>query len=260
MKNYYPGNSYVTPTDKLGRKVLTRFGLFIRIMKVVIESRRKAISGEYDDDAWNLSSYKMLRCFEKSGITSHFSGMDNIEKPKQPVVFIGNHMSLAETFLLPGIIVPRKKVTFVVKKELCEYPLFGPIMRSRNPIAVNRKNSKKDFMTVMNDGVEKLKSGVSLIIFPQSTRMGHFSAKNFNTIGIKLARKAGVPIIPFALRTDCWKNGLILKDFGSVKPERDVFIEFSEPIDITGNGKNEHQMVIDFIKSRLLEWDCPIND
>ena len=260
MRNYYPGDKYDTPSDQLGRKVWSRFGLFMRIMKVVIESRRKAICGEYDDSAWNLSSFKMLRCFEKSGIPCHFKGMDNIENVKQPVVFIGNHMSIAETFLLPGIIAPRKKVTFVVKQELCDYPLFGPIMRSRNPIAVNRKNSKKDFITVMNDGVKKLKSGVSLIIFPQSTRMGHFSSKNFNTIGIKLARKAGVPVIPFALRTDCWGNGVFLKDFGPVNPKRDVFIEFSKSIDISGNGKNEHQLVIDFIKSKLHEWDCPIND
>jgi len=45
-------------------------------------------------------------------------------------------------------------------------------------------------------------------------------------------------------------NGLLLKDFGPVYPDRDVFIEFSNPIDVVGNGKKEHQIVIDFIKRR----------
>jgi len=227
-------------------------------MRVVFETRRKVLNGKYDDSEWNESSYGMLGCFEESGIPCHFKGMDNIDSVDGPVIFIGNHMSTAETFLLPSIIVPRKKITFIVKKALMDYPVFGPIMRSRNPIAVGRKNSKEDFLEVMTAGLEKLKAGISIVIFPQSTRMGTFSPKHFNTIGIKLARKAGVSVIPFALRTDCWGNGVLLKDFGPVRTDRDVFIEFSSPMKVKDNGKAEHAKVIEFIKTKLKEWDCNI--
>ena len=258
MKNYYPGDIYDTPPEKLGKKVFFRFNFYRRIMRVVFETRRKVLNNKYDDSEWNESSYDMLRCFEDSGIPCHFRGMNNINSSNGATVFIGNHMSTAETFLLPSIILPRKKITFIVKKDLMDYPVFGPIMRSRSPIAVGRKNSKEDFVAVMTAGIEKLKAGISLVIFPQSTRMENFSPRHFNSIGIKLAKKAGVPVIPFALRTDCWGNGALLKDFGPVRTDRDVYIEFASPFKITGNGKEDHSQVIDLIKSRLTEWDCSI--
>ena len=45
---------------------------------------------------------------------------------KDPVIFIGNHMSTLETFVLPWIILPHRPLTFVVKRELLGYPLFPP--------------------------------------------------------------------------------------------------------------------------------------
>ncbi len=62
------------------------------------------------------------------------------------------------------------KVTFVVKESLVKHPLFGDVMRSRNPIVVGRTDPRKDFEAVMNEGAEKLSKGISIIIFPQSTQ------------------------------------------------------------------------------------------
>ncbi|MBN1865122.1 MAG: 1-acyl-sn-glycerol-3-phosphate acyltransferase [Victivallales bacterium] len=260
MVNHYPGNSYHTPADNardfLDRLLLgTRWYFYFNIMRVVLDARRYSIEGRYDDDAWVESSYRMLRCHERCGAHCHFMGLDNISLTNEPAIFIGNHMSTAETFLMPSIIVPRKKVTFVVKKNLLDYPLFGSIMRTRDPVAVSRRDPKEDFKAVMSQGKEKLGFGTSLVIFPQSTRMQQFSPKNFNTIGIKLAKSTGVPIVPFALKTDFWGKGWLLKDFGPVNRSNQVYIEFGEPFRVAGNGKEEHQRIIDFIKSRLEEWE-----
>jgi 1-acyl-sn-glycerol-3-phosphate acyltransferase len=259
MNNYYPGNEYHTPEsmerDFLDKLFLgTRAYFYSLIFNVTLQAHRLAVRGEYDDSAWIESSYAMRVCHERCGAKCHFTELTKIEEREGPVVFIGNHMSTSETFLLPAIIVPRKKVTFVVKKNLLTYPMFGPVMKSRNPIVVGRRDPKEDFKVVMNDGVERLRNGVSVVVFPQSTRMAEFKPEQFNSIGVKLARKAGVPVVPFALKTDFWSNGAILKECGPIHRDRDVFIRFAPPMDVAGSGKDVHASIIDFIQEQLREW------
>ena len=259
MNNYYPGDEYHTPEsmerdfwDKLF--LGTRAYFYSQIFKVTLDAHRLAVRGEYDDSAWVESSYAMRVSHERCGAKCHFTGLNHIDERDGPVVFIGNHMSTSETFLLPAMIVPRKRVTFVVKRNLLTYPLFGPVMRSRNPIVVGRRDPKEDFKAVMSDGVERLRSGVSVVVFPQSTRMAEFKPEQFNSIGVKLAKKAGVPIVPIALKTDFWSNGVILKECGPIRREREVFIHFASPMDVTGSGKEAHTAIIEFIQERLREW------
>jgi 1-acyl-sn-glycerol-3-phosphate acyltransferase len=105
-------------------------------------------------------------------------------------------------------------VTFVVKKSLLNYPYLGPVLASREPLAIGRTNPREDFMTVMEGGKKHLSQGRSVIIFPQGSRKPIVEETDFNTLGVKLARKAGVPIIPIALKTDVWGEGTIIKDIG----------------------------------------------
>ena len=134
--------------------------------------------------------------------------MDNITKIPDPVLFIANHMSTLETMILPCIISPLRKVTFVVKESLVKHPLFGDVMRSRNPIIVGRTDPRKDLEAVMTGGMELLSKGISIIIFPQSTRNVEFKPEEFNSLGVKLAKKAGVQVVPIALKTD---SGVMVK-------------------------------------------------
>ena len=93
--------------------------------------------------------------------------MENITKSPGSVLFISNHMSTLETMILPSIIGPHKELTFVVKESLVKHPLFGDVMRSRNPIVVGRTDPRKDLEAVMNGGVDLLNNGISIVIFPQ---------------------------------------------------------------------------------------------
>jgi 1-acyl-sn-glycerol-3-phosphate acyltransferase len=171
-----------------------------------------------------------------------------------PCVFIANHMSVLETFILPGLIQPQRDVTFVVKASLIDYPLFRHVMRSRNPIVVGRANPRQDLRTVLEEGQKRLNSQVSIVIFPQTTRSIEFEPGDFNTLGIKLAKRARVPVVPIALKTDAWGLGGKLKDFGKIRPAKTVHICFGEPLRVKGSGKEEHRIVVDFITSKLKEW------
>ncbi|OGU55039.1 MAG: glycerol acyltransferase [Ignavibacteria bacterium RBG_13_36_8] len=228
---------------------------FKHLLWILIYCNRMARKGIYDKYNWVASSLDVLNRLEEVGIKFHVTGMINLSKFEGPAVFISNHMSTLETMVLPGIIQPIKHVLFVIKQELANYPLFGPIARSADPILVGRENPREDLKIVLEQGSEKLSNGKSIIIFPQRTRSIYFDEKSFNTLGVKLAKRNNVHVVPIALFTNAWDNGKLIKDVGKIDPNKEVKISFGEPMRIQGNGSDEHEKIVDYIKSKLISWD-----
>ncbi len=260
MKGYFASTSYHTPEKEhpsMWDKIIlnSRIYFAFRYGGTVLRTRKEAIRKVYDTKAWADSSFEIMQYLEKAGGRFHITGMENINKSEGPVLFISNHMSTLETMILPCIIAPHREVTFVVKDSLVKHPLFGDVMRSRNPIVVGRTDPRKDFEAVMNGGMELLSKGISIIIFPQSTRSVEFKPEEFNSLGVKLAKKAGVQVVPIAIKTDFWGNGKLIKELGPLDNKKPIHIKFGEPFSITGNGKEENQKIIDFIQSNLEVWN-----
>ena len=259
MKAFFKSDSYHTD-EKTPRALMDRLLLNTRLyfmgnfINVILKSRSLALKGQYDSEAWASSSYDILKFTEECGGRFHITGLENLQKCQGPVVFISNHMSTLEPMIFPCIIAPQMKVTYIVKDSLVKHPFFGPIIRSRDPIVVSRSNSREDLLTVMNKGQVLLAEGTSIIVFPQSTRRADFSPKDLNSLGVKLASKAKVQVVPIAIKTDFWKNGKYLRDLGPIDRSKPIHIAFGEPISIDGSGKEEHKQVVDFIGSHLDMW------
>ena len=258
QKGYFESDTYDTSERKLNlwQELFFHNRLYFtyKFSIVVLRSRKQARSGVYDDTAWANSSIYIFRFIERAGGRYHITGMENIAKESEPVLFIANHMSTLETMVLPGLIAPHRRTTFVVKESLVRHPLFGDVMRSRDPIVVGRTDPRKDLEAVMNGGMELLSKGISIVIFPQSTRSVEFRPGEFNTLGVKLAKKAGVKVVPVALKTDFWGNGKFIRELGPLDSRKTIYIKFGEPFPVTGTGKEENQKIIDFIQSSLKEW------
>ncbi len=229
-------------------------GFYARFAGYVCSGSHRARRGLYGDADWSANSLEVLRALETVGVRFEITGVDRFSRLEGPCVFIGNHMSTLEAFVLPSIIQPLKRVAFVVKKSLVEYPVFGHLMRSRDPIVVGRTNPREDLQAVFEGGAERLRSGISIVVFPQKTRSPLFDPAAFNSIGIKLAKRAQVPVVPLALKTDAWGNGAHLKDFGKISPAKVVHFAFGEPLRVQGNGAAEHHQVIEFIREHLISW------
>ena len=259
QKGYFDTETYHTPVKKnltIKERILldSRLYFTLKYASVVLRTRKEAIRKLYDTKAWTDSSLEILRFIENAGGVFDITGMENITKPAGSVLFISNHMSTLETMVLPSIIGPLKELTFVVKESLVKHPLFGDVMKSRNPIVVGRTDPRKDLEAVMNGGVELLRSGISIVIFPQSTRSVEFKPEEFNSLGVKLAKKADVDIVPIALKTDFWGNGKWIKELGPIDHKKHIHIKFGEPMRVSGNGKEENQKIIDFIVASLQQW------
>jgi 1-acyl-sn-glycerol-3-phosphate acyltransferase len=250
-------NQYQTTPKDTGwfRKTFPSLCFYKKVLGVVQRAASLAKKGNYHDSDWCRSSYDTLKALESIGIHARVDNLQNLISLKEPCIVIGNHMSALETFLLPYLICPHKKLTFVIKEALISYPVFKHVMISRNPVVVGRSNPKQDFMTVLNEGVKRIEEGYTVVVFPQTTRMLEFDRSLFNSIGVKLARKAGVPVVPLALKTDCWGNGTLVKDLGRIDPNKNIHFEFGNPMSIEGNGKNQQETVIAHIENCLTRWN-----
>lgn len=264
MKNHtdYPisfaGQSeYKTDRTKINSSFLGRRLFYPRMIRIVAESNLFTKKNLYNRYNWVASSLYTIRAMEKAGLDIHVEGIDNLSKFEGPAVFVGNHMSTLETLALPTFIQPIKSVVYVIKEELTRYPLFGAVAAARHPILVGRENPREDLQIVLNEGSAKLQEGRSVIIFPQKTRSAFFDASTFNSLGIKLAKRNDVHVVPLALLTDAWENGKIVKEFGKLDTSKTVHFAFGEPFKVETNGTKENQTVIEFIQSKLKEWGRP---
>jgi len=254
------GSEYTTPPTHEKSWVLTpSLYFFIRLAGVVYRDGRRAKRRSYTGEDWIRASINILQYLEDAGISVQIEGLHNIARESGPVVFVSNHMSTLETLILPGVIHPRKSTTFVVKESLMEYPYFQHILRSRDPIVVGRTNPREDLVTVLQGGAARLRQGISIILFPQTTRREVFDPDAFNTLGVKLAARNSVSVVPLALVTDAWPNGKIFKDVAKLRTENTVHFAFGAPLNARGKGAEAHSRVVEFIRSKLLEWnreDC----
>ena len=256
MKHLTTQSSYKTsktPICWFARKFATSI-FYVKMFHVVLTASKFSKKGEYTGQRWIQSSLDIVNALESVGGSFE---MQNIAVHRQldtPCVFIANHMSILETFVLPCLIQPYRDVTFVVKESLISYPFFKHVMLSLDPVVVGRVNPREDLKTVLQEGQKRLNRDVSIVIFPQTTRSPFFDTNKFNTLGIKLAKRGKAPVIPIALKTDAWGIGGWFKDFGKINPAIPVRFCFGEPLHVKGSGKEEHNYIVEFISAKLNAW------
>jgi len=227
-------------------------------IQIVIGAWWDIQNGVFSREDFHKRAYQTLRLVEQVGGQVEVEGLDNLAALKTPAILVSNHMSLLETFLIPCFVLPFRPLAIVIKRELLRYPFFGPVLAGLPHIAVSRENPKADYRAVMEQGLEFLKKGHHLLIFPQSTRQIAFSPAELNSLGSKLAHRAVVPLLPLALRTDLHGMGRLMKDFGPIRPERPVRFAFGPHLDTASDPRKSHELSVRFIAEHLREWQMPV--
>ena len=140
-------------------------------------------------------------------------GLENL--PVGSAVILSKHQSAWETIIFRNIFPPH---VFVLKRELLWVPLWGWGLSAMKPIAINRKNQKTALRTLVKQGTARLKEGLSVIIFPEGTRVAPGEKRKFNAGGCLLAQISGYPVVPVAHNAgEFWPRYSFLKHPGTIR-------------------------------------------
>jgi len=157
---------------------------------------------------WNVWLLKSL-----CGLNYEIEGQENI--PKDTAIIFSKHQSTWETMALQLIFPPQ---AFVVKKELMWVPFFGWGLAVLKPIAIKRGSGRSAIKQVVRQGIERLKAGIWVVIFPEGTRVRPGQRIRYKVGGAILAAKSGYPVVPVAHNSgEYWPKKQFLKKPGTIK-------------------------------------------
>jgi len=236
------------------RRVLSSTAFYAQAVVIMAQAARKARRGELDNAALVAGSHALVRALKRVGVSFDVSGTERLGEQRGPFVFVANHNSPLETQVLPAILEAAAPCTFIVKAGLTGYPILGPVLRAFDPIIVGRTDPRADLELVLREGTARLRRGISVIVFPQAHRALAFDPRTFNTLGMRLARRAKVPLVPIALETHTWTRGRPIRDIGWIVPTRPARFAIGLPTPVETNGSEAHRQVVSFIESHLARW------
>ncbi len=130
-----------------------------------------------------------------SRIKVSVKGLSNID-PSSPYIYMPNHQSNFDIPVLLGHLTVQFR--WLAKMELFKIPIFGRAMRNVGYISIDRSNRQSAFES-LKVAVEKIKSGVSVLIFPEGTRSRDGKIRPFKKGGFVMAIDSGVPIVPVVI-------------------------------------------------------------
>jgi 1-acyl-sn-glycerol-3-phosphate acyltransferase len=116
--------------------------------------------------------------------------------PDGPLIFAVNHESALDILALLKTL-PRP-FRFVAKQELFDLPVFGWYMSIGGHVAVDRGNHARAVASLRRAG-QIVRSGTSLLVFPEGTRSKDGRILPFKKGPFVLAVEAGVPLVPVAI-------------------------------------------------------------
>ena len=122
-------------------------------------------------------------------------GMENID-PNKAYVMVLNHQSMVDILSIYNLPLVFK---WVSKKEVYRIPIVGRLLWMHGDIVINRASAKEAMQLVHSKGMEWLKKGATVSIFPEGTRSKDGQIHNFKAGAFILAKDAGVPILPVVL-------------------------------------------------------------
>jgi 1-acyl-sn-glycerol-3-phosphate acyltransferase len=156
------------------------------------------------------------------GIKVNVKGLENIDLNRS-YIFVSNHASMAD---IPTVIVALNgKVNIVFKKELTWVPIWGWALRYGHFIMIDRSNPR-DALASIERAVQTIRSGQSVILFPEGTRTSDGKLQSFKRGAFTLAAKSGVPVVPMIINNTF---GIMPKGSFNVK-RADILVVLEKPI------------------------------
>jgi len=165
-------------------------------------------------------------------------------EPGRPYVFMPNHASMVDIWAV-FVAIPAS-FRFIAKKQLAQIPLFGWAMAAGRFIFIDRQNAASARRS-MGEAARRIRSGQSVVIFPEGTRTRDGRLLPFKKGGFHLAMDAGVDIVPVAIRgsREVMPRGAALIKAGT------VHVDVGEPIPTAGLKSADRDALIAQVRGRV---------
>ena len=140
-----------------------------------------------------------------------------------PFVVMANHASHFDIPILLSVL-PRCP-GFLAKKELFDFPVFGPAMRGIHCVPIDRVDRRQS-LEAIDAAAGLVRAGGRLVVFPEGTRGDGRSLQALKKGPFHLVQRARVPIVPVGLSGTA---AICPRDIFKVYPGK-VIVRFGEPI------------------------------
>ena len=209
------------------------------------------IIGKWNPDLKSRSSLAIVNwafrwVIRLSGVKVVVKGEENIPKDTA-VLYVGNHRSYYD-IILTYVRVPRP-TGYVAKIEMLKIPLLSIWMKNLHCLFLDRKDIKQGLKTILA-GVDLVKNGISVCIFPEGTRnKTKDTFLPFHDGSFKIAEKGGVPVIPMSIVN----SSAVFEDHMPKIRRSTVVIEYGKPIDIKSLDKDTRKNVGNYVSGIIGE-------
>ena len=169
-------------------------------------------------------------------------GEENL--PSGPVLFISNHEG---NFDIPSLLtyIP-KPFGFISKIEVKKLPIISQWMEEMNCVFLDRSNRKSSYRSI-EDTVNHLVKGHSILIFPEGTRSKGNGIGEFKSGFVRIAKMANVPIVPIAIHGT---SNILEKNNNKIRPAS-VQISILPTYTIENITQNEPKIIIEDLHSSI---------
>lgn len=192
--------------------------------------------------------HKMAKFYSRailavSRVKLNVEGLDKVPFSRN-YIYVANHASL---FDIPAAVagIP-DQIRLVYKKELEKIPFFGwGLKLSRTYISIDRLRGQ-EAMQSLEKAAEKIRSGVSVLLFAEGTRTNDGNLQPFKRGAFNLAVKAGVPVVPLTIKGSFH---VLQKKSLRISPGT-ITLVLDEPIEpIATNGKSAELFLMQRVRT-----------
>ena len=206
------------------------------------------IIGRFSPEKKDISSLRIIQAVFRfilkiTGAKITVIGEENVPKDKA-VLYVGNHRSYFDVVMTYAR-CPRL-TGYVAKIEMLRYPLLRDWMKNLYCLFLDRDDIKAGLKTILK-GIEYIKNGISICIFPEGTRNHHDELLPFKEGSMKMAEKTGCPIIPMAITN----SAEIFEDHIPFIHRCHVILEYGEPILVSELSKEEKKFLGAYTQQKI---------
>ena len=161
----------------------------------------------------NWARFNLWWLHTTCNITPEIEGLENIID--QPAIIMCKHQSTWETLVIQLLFPPQ---VWILKRELLWIPIYGWGLATMRPIAIDRSLGVRSLRQIVRQGLERLNSGLWVVVFPEGTRIAPGERQKYHPGGGMLAEKSGCPVIPIAHNAGyLWPRNSFLKWPGTIR-------------------------------------------